>query len=33
MIEINEREKFLMDLQGYLHVKDFLNAKETNGQS
>ena len=28
MIEMSEREKFLLDLQGFLHVKDFLTAGE-----
>jgi ectoine hydroxylase-related dioxygenase (phytanoyl-CoA dioxygenase family) len=28
MIEMSEREKFLMDLQGFLHVKDFLSTEE-----
>ena len=28
MIEISEREKFLLDLQGFLHVKEFLSAEE-----
>ena len=28
MLEMSEREKFLMDLQGFLHVKDFLSTEE-----
>ncbi len=28
MIEMSEREKFLLDLQGFLHVKEFLSAEE-----
>ena len=28
MIEMSEREKFLLDLQGFLHVKDFLTPGE-----
>ena len=28
MLEMTEREKFLFDLQGFLHVRDFLNADE-----
>ena len=28
MLEMSEREKFLFDLQGFLHVKEFLTALE-----
>jgi hypothetical protein len=28
MLEMTEREKFLFDLQGFLHIKNFLNADE-----
>ena len=28
MLEMSEREKFLFDLQGYIHVKEFLTAAE-----
>ena len=30
MIEMSEREKFLFDLQGFLHVRDFLTTDEVS---
>ena len=30
MLEMSEREKFLFDLQGFLHIRDFLTADEVS---